>query len=163
MTVANHGYDEGVVRTFLRSFVHHSEHGCWPWIRACTNQGYGAIWIPNLKKPLLAHRVSHELFIGPIPDGMLVLHSCHNKPCIRPGHLRIGTHADNRNDTDFAGEAHPHAMVPDHLVREAMAMKQDGLSGSQIAQRIIDLGFPCSKEAVNGWLRGQYRKSAFIV
>lgn len=34
-----------------------------------------------------AHRVSHEVFIGPIPDGYEVDHLCVNSLCIEPTHL----------------------------------------------------------------------------
>jgi len=46
-------------------------------------------------KRYLAHRVSYEVFVGPIPDGMIIDHLCRNRACILPTHLEPVTHAEN--------------------------------------------------------------------
>src|SRR5438045_883025 len=48
------------------------EHGCWLWTGALVGRGYATIWVDG--RATLAHRVAHELFIGPIPDGLEVDH-----------------------------------------------------------------------------------------
>lgn len=70
--------------------------GCWLWLKAKHPDGYGSITYK--KKPTKAHRVSYLEFIGPIPDGFFVLHSCDTPSCINPNHLRIGTASDNMKD-----------------------------------------------------------------
>lgn len=77
--------------------------GCWEWQATKNNKGYGMIGITTAIGKRLAHRVSYELHIGPIPDGLCVLHRCDNPACVRPGHLFLGTKRDNVADMDTKG------------------------------------------------------------
>ena len=70
--------------------------GCRLWIGANRPSGYGRVVCGN--KTLTAHRVAWETFVGPIPPGMDVLHSCDNPPCVNPDHLFLGTDLDNVRD-----------------------------------------------------------------
>jgi len=44
------------------------------------------------------HRQIYEKHNGPIPKGLMVRHLCHNKRCINPAHLAVGTAKDNMED-----------------------------------------------------------------
>lgn len=74
---------------------------CREWGGALHDLGYGRVW--DGERLQYAHRVSHEVFIGPIPEGKDVLHRCDNPPCIEERHLWSGTHQENMADRDAKG------------------------------------------------------------
>jgi hypothetical protein len=75
--------------------------GCWIWTGGKTSRGYGSISVNNVN--FRVHRVAYELFVGKIPEGMVVMHTCDVPVCVRPDHLLIGTDADNVRDMDAKG------------------------------------------------------------
>jgi hypothetical protein len=66
---------------------------CWTWTGRKSTSGYGQIRIAG--KTCYAHRVSYELFVGPIPEGLVIDHLCRNRACINPDHLEVVTAAVN--------------------------------------------------------------------
>ena len=100
-------FNERPVAERLESQRHIDETtGCWSWTGAGHGNGYAAITI--LGRRAYVHRVSHELYIGPIPEGMDVDHLCFNRLCFNPAHLEAVTRAENlrraraRKSQDFA-------------------------------------------------------------
>ena len=68
------------------------------WIAKPAANGYPYIWCEKEKRRLKMARVVWILTNGPIPDGMMILHNCHNTLCVKPEHLYMGTRSDNTND-----------------------------------------------------------------
>jgi HNH endonuclease len=75
--------------------------GCVVWSGCLTKSGYGRLCRDN--KVYRAHRVAYEEAKGPIPDGMMVRHLCHNRACVNVDHLEIGTAKQNTQDMILAG------------------------------------------------------------
>ena len=66
--------------------------GCWEWTAATAN-GYGYVWSDGRVQP--AHRVVYEGLKEPIPDGLHIDHTCHNRRCVNPEHLEPVTCGEN--------------------------------------------------------------------
>lgn len=70
--------------------------GCWEWTAGRHKYGYGKFSVGH--STVGAHKVAYELYVGLIPQGMHVCHTCDNPPCVRPDHLFLGTAQDNAQD-----------------------------------------------------------------
>ncbi len=70
---------------------------CWEMDLKDGYDGYTRFSLKN--RSYRAHRISFQIHKGSIPNGFLVRHLCHNKRCVNPNHLDIGTYQDNVNDT----------------------------------------------------------------
>lgn len=76
-------------------------NGCWVWTAATMWKGYGAFGATS-KNIVRAHRFSYELHNGPIGPGMHVDHTCHNRKCVNPDHLRQVTPKQNQENRQGA-------------------------------------------------------------
>lgn len=76
---------------------------CWLWKGAVDRAGYGIYYAGQ--KGLRAHRFALATADPPLLDNQLVLHSCDNRGCVNPNHLRVGTHADNAQDRVARGRS----------------------------------------------------------
>ena len=74
----------------------HITNGCWEWAKARDHGGYGRFYTGTVN--VGAHRMAWVLAVGPIPNGLCVLHRCDNPPCVNPDHLFLGTIRDNVHD-----------------------------------------------------------------
>jgi len=59
--------------------------GCWLWTASISSKGYGQSYFKGVT--VIAHRLSYELLIGPIPDGLQIDHLCRVRHCVNSDHL----------------------------------------------------------------------------
>jgi hypothetical protein len=78
--------------------------GCFEWQGSKTKNGYVLTY--HKGKSVHAHRLVFTLAKGPIPTGLVVMHSCDNRACINPEHLSVGSQSDNLLDAVAKGRNH---------------------------------------------------------
>lgn len=70
-----------------------TESGCWEFTGPQTEAGYGRLNI--LDRYWYTHRLSYELHVGAIPEGLHMDHLCRNRICCNPEHLEPVTPREN--------------------------------------------------------------------
>lgn len=112
--------------------------GCWLWVKARSKLGYG------LSSGIKAHRLAWELFNGPIPSEMNVLHKCDVRNCVNPSHLFLGTQKDNMQDAarkgrivaiPKPGSTNPMAKLTKEKVIAMRQLRKTGATYKKIAQK----------------------------
>jgi len=124
-------------RRFM-AFIDKCADGCWLW-RGHTDKGYGIFAVNS--RPVLAHRFAYALFVGEIPAGMCICHSCDNSRCVNPDHLFIGSHRDNMNDMVAKGRVargarHGNVKLSADTVRAIRLYARIGINDRFIARRL---------------------------
>lgn len=91
---------------FESKYIPEPNSGCWLWTDSWTPAGYGIISLGGRRgKKTGAHRAAYELYVGPIPEGLDILHRCDTPCCVNPDHLYPGTDFQNRKDMVDRGRA----------------------------------------------------------
>lgn len=101
---------------------------------------YGLIGVTGGGAIVLTHRAAYTAWVGPIPDGLDVLHRCDIPNCIEPLHLFTGTPADNNADMvskgrHTYGQRNAMAKLSDAAVRRMRQLHDSGVRLSDIHRR----------------------------
>ena len=110
---------------FEERFLNHvykTDSGHWIWL-GCSCGRYGKFFINN--KVDRAHRVSYKIYIGEIPEGLYVLHTCDIPLCVNPQHLFLGDQFDNMRDMSNKGRCN---MTDERKYKISIAHKGKKLS-----------------------------------
>lgn len=127
-----------------------TESGCWLFPHAPTKDGYGTLKVDG--QMWRAHRLSYVVFVGPIPPGLGVLHTCIGTPaCINPEHLYVGDQTQNLADCVAQGrhrfgERSPNCKLTDAQVLEIRGLRRKMTRDDMAAK------FGVSKAAINNVL-----------
>lgn len=96
---------------------------CWPWKAQVRKGGYGGFRFGRYQ---LAHHAALVFAGREIPTGMVVDHTCRNRLCVNPSHLRVVTVRQNSVENSVAIAAinaakthciHGHALTNGNLIR----------------------------------------------
>lgn len=114
---------------------------CWPWMAATTSDGYGKLKARG--RTWTASRLAWTLTNGEITPGLDVLHHCDNRLCCNPGHLFLGTNADNQRDMwekqrarDNRGRALKFPRLTDEQVVYIRSESRRGVSRATLAREL---------------------------
>lgn len=88
-------------RLKLKSQIKVTDQGCWEWQGYRHPKGYGDM--SYRCRNWRVHRLAYHLFRGPIPKGLVICHTCDNRPCCNPDHLFPGTIDINNKDMAAKG------------------------------------------------------------
>lgn len=115
---------------------------CWLWRGYRNKKGYGRFRETHAGLQVMAHRFIYERYVGPIPEGISVLHRCDNPPCCNQGHLFLGTSSDNNADRHAKGrsrgpkgERAPSAKLQACDVLKIRLLATQGMSNRNIARQ----------------------------
>jgi hypothetical protein len=112
---------------------------CWPWRGGIfLKDGYGRVNWDHTSMP--AHRAAYEVYVGPIPQGLVVRHTCDNPTCCNyRKHLLVGTVQQNvrdavERDLHPIGERQGCAKLTEAQVRVIRSMAFEIFSYDAVAQ-----------------------------
>lgn len=154
-----------IERLRIRLDEHSTVDGdCMVWTGyANPRNGYGQVTIAgalrdDLGRVTTAHRAALYLKAGPAPNEKpLALHSCDNRLCVNPDHLRWGDYEENmadrlRRSPNTWGETHHSAKLSDAEVAAVMVRIRGGESCAEIAAEV-----GMSRFTLYEWKRGEGR------
>lgn len=140
---------------------------CWPWT-GTKPKGYGRFWdgtyMPSGRgRYVHVTRWAWAEYIGPIPDGMFICHTCDNPSCCNQRHHFLGTPADNVADRDRKGRTASPAGVQNaasKLTPEQVAKIRERYAAGAISQSALAAEFGVCQTNVSHIIRGATWTSA---
>lgn len=130
-------YMRGTLAQRLFSRVKIQEGGCLEWT-GCKNYGYGHINLGRKGANGMVHRLSYEMFVGPIPEGMVLDHLCRNRARVNPDHLEVVSRGENamRGESVAAKNARKTHCIRGHELTEGSYYLH---GGTRVCKRCVSI------------------------
>jgi hypothetical protein len=108
---------------------------CWPWTAVKIPGGYGQFWLDGRMHN--AHRVAFLMTGRTIPFRYVVMHSCDNRLCCNPAHLKAAYQIVNIHDAlkkgrFTIGERHGCAILAE---REVLEIRERNENATKAAKK----------------------------
>lgn len=111
-------------------YVKDQQTGCWVWHAAVSPGPASGKWVYGVMqfggRMQMAHRISYQLYRGPIPAGKQLDHLCRNTRCVNPWHLEPVTAKENINRGVNAQLEKTHCPKGHALAGENLYQKPNG-------------------------------------
>lgn len=92
-------------------------NGCLLWIGSVDRDGYGVTWDPSIKNNNHSHVVYFRTFMGPLPVGYHLHHTCNNKRCARHIEIISGFDHVDKHVRERCRNGHEYTTENTHLYR----------------------------------------------
>jgi hypothetical protein len=128
---------------------------CWPWTGYCNPEGYGRLTVNGRTR--YAHHIALELVGFIVPAEFLqVRHLCHNRPCCRHDHLKIGTPQDDTDDKVSAGRQARGERFPQSKLNTTKILEIRSLyAAGGITQEMLAQRYSVSQMVISRIVRGE--------
>lgn len=107
------------------SIEHDEETGCWHRyknMQGAVGEKYPAlVWkVEGKRIQCRANRYAYTLWVGPIPEGLVIDHLCNQQTCVNPAHLEAVTQAENnrRKGERITHCKNGHARTPQNVNKQ---------------------------------------------
>ena len=109
------------IEKFNEKYIVDEETGCWNWQDTLLHNGYGRL--QQNGKSIRAHRFAYEYYIEPIKEGLVCCHSCNNRRCVNPKHLRQDTQQSNMIDMALSNNCKDQILSVEEVIEIKKALK----------------------------------------
>jgi hypothetical protein len=128
-----------VIERFESKYEPEPNSGCWLWTGGYGRKDYRRFSMKR-GKMTSAQRAAYELYVGPIPAGLVIDHLCRNHACVNPTHLEPVTIGENvmRGDTRTAANAKKAACHLGHVYADVGIYRTGRRRNCMECRRISD-------------------------
>ena len=125
---------------------------CILWPYGLNGTGYAQVMLDG--EHVTLHALACEQFHDPRPAGMEVLHSCRNRDCYNPRHLRWGTRQENSADTLRDGTRARGEMIhQSKLTREQVLEIRTSYAAGGVLQRELGDEYGVAQQTIGRIVR----------